>query len=259
MSMVAQQSATKLIEVNDAVVRREGKTILSIGSFTLEEGRSVAILGPNGSGKSTFVDLISRETFPLHREIPPVLFRGKHNRTLEEIKQQIGFVSASMQDQIAVHLDALEVVEGGFFGSLGVPKRFSVSESQRDAAFDVMQELGIADLAEQDMLTLSTGQARRVLVARALVHDPDVLVFDEPCTGLDPNGMYYVRKSMSSVIDAGKSVVLVTHYPEDIVPEIDRIVLIKDGRIIADGTREQLLAPQSLSMLFDLPVTAFED
>ena len=85
-----------------------------------------------------------------------------------------------------------------------------------------MELLGVDELAARDIMTLSTGQARRVLIARALVHDPEVLVFDEPCTGLDPEGMYYVRSSMRTLAKAGKGIVLVTHYPEDIIPEIKR-------------------------------------
>lgn len=242
-----------VIQIRDATVRREGRTILHVEDFTLEEGGAVAILGPNGSGKSSFINLITREIFPLHRDNPPVLFRGVHNMTLEEVKLQIGFVSASMQQQITGRLTALEVVCGGLFGSLGVPKRFTVNDGQRGRAMQVMEELGIAELAGRTVNTLSTGQARRVLIARALIHNPAVVVFDEPCTGLDPNGMYYVRRTMQHLIAAGKTVLLVTHYPEDIVEGIGRVMFIKDGAVFADGPREEMLSPAALCALFDLP------
>ena len=99
-----------------------------------------------------------------------------------------------------------------------------VSEADRAAAMDALDRLGIAGVAGQDIMTLSTGQARRVLVARELVRDPQVLVYDEPCTGLDPEGMYHVRKTMSVLAAEGRSVILVTHYPEDIIPEIGRVL-----------------------------------
>lgn len=242
-----------IVEMRDAQVRRKGKTILKVDKFQLEDGESIAILGPNGSGKSTFVGLITREIFPLHRDIPPVLFRGKANYSLEDMKSQIGFVSSSMQKQIEVHLPAVEIVQGGLFGSLGVPKRFEVTDEDHERAFEVMRDLGIEDLAYRDMKTLSTGQARRVLIARALIHDPQMLVFDEPTTGLDPTGMYYVRRSMSEIAASGRSIVLVTHYPEDIVDEIDRVLLIKNGEIFADGFRDELLSKSVLSELFDIP------
>lgn len=242
------------LEINDAVVRRAGKVILHAERFVLQEGESLALLGPNGAGKSTFVGLITRDILPLHRDRPPVLFRGDPRATLEEVKRTVGYVSSTMQQQMRVHLSALEVVEGGLFGSLGVPKRFSVAPAQEAQALETMEELGIADLANRDVMTLSSGQARRVLVARSLVHRPSVLIFDEPCTGLDPEGMYHVRRTMRKVAQSGRTVILVTHYLEDIIPEISRIALIKDAHIIADGAKQEMLTSERISALFDVPL-----
>lgn len=243
-------------ELHNAVVQRAGAPILSIESFELAEGEHLALLGPNGSGKSTFVKLITREVLPLHRDEPPVLFRGRDRATLAEVKQSLGVVSSSMQDQVAVHLPSVDVAAGGLFGTLGVPVRAddAAVDDARARALGAMELLGVDDLASRDIMTLSTGQARRVLIARALVHDPDALVFDEPCTGLDPEGMYYVRSSMRTLAQAGKSIVLVTHYPEDIIPEIKRVVLLKDGLVHADATKESLMNDQVMSELFDVPL-----
>lgn len=244
------------LELRDAVVQRAGSPILSIAAFRLDEGEHLALLGPNGSGKSTFVKLITREVLPLHRDDPPVLFRGRDRATLAEVKRSLGIVSSSMQDQIAVHVPAVDVVAGGLFGSLGIPARTDDDAvvDARVRAHAAMELLGVDDLAARDIMTLSTGQARRVLIARALVHDPDALIFDEPCTGLDPEGMYYVRSSMRTLAQAGKSIVLVTHYPEDIIPEIERVVLLKNGRLHADGAKESLMNDQVMSGLFEVPL-----
>ncbi len=243
-------------ELHNAVVQRAGAPILSIESFELAEGEHLALLGPNGSGKSTFVKLITREVLPLHRDEPPVRFRGRDRATLAEVKQSLGVVSSSMQDQVAVHLPSVDVVAGGLFGTLGVPVRAddAAVDDARARALGAMELLGVDDLASRDIMTLSTGQARRVLIARVLVHDPDALVFDEPCTGLDPEGMYYVRSSMRTLAQADKSIVLVTHYPEDIIPEIKRVVLLKDGLVHADATKESLMNDQVMSELFDVPL-----
>ena len=208
-----------LLKLTDAVVRRAGKNILEVPSFTLAEGESMALLGPNGAGKSTFISLITREVFPLHREAPPVVFRGRERCTLQEVKACVGIVSATMQSQMTVHVPVLDIVCGGLFGTLGVPRQYTVTDEGRAHALHAMRMLGVEDVAERDVMTLSSGQARRVLIARALVNDPDVLVFDEPCTGLDPQGMYHVRHSMRTLAQAGKSLILVTHYPEDVIPE----------------------------------------
>lgn len=251
------KGAVPFLQLCDAVVRRQGRDILRVDRFTLAEGESVAILGPNGSGKSTFIGLITREVLPLYRDEPPVLFRGEPRATLVDVRRALGIVSASMQSEITVHLPVLDIVAGGLTGTLGLP--FHVppeqAEAARCAARRPLEFLGIADLAGRDATTLSTGQGRRVLIARALMGDPDVLVLDEPTTGLDPQGMFHIRRALSDLAQAGKGIVLVTHYPQDVVPEIGRIALIKDGCLYADGPKDQLLTSETMSRLFGVPLT----
>lgn len=244
------------LQLRNAVVRRAGRAILTVDAFELACGENIALLGPNGSGKSTFVKLVTREMLPLHRDEPPVLFKGRDRATLAEVKRSLGVVSSTMQEQMTVHLPVVDIVAGGLFGALGIPQAVAAADADgaRDRALATMGLLGIADLAARDAMTLSTGQARRALIARALVHDPEALVFDEPCTGLDPEGMFYVRRSMRALAQTGKSIVLVTHYPEDVIPEIARLVLVKDGAVFADGPKERLLSDDTMSALFDVPL-----
>ena len=247
-----------LFQIRDAEVVRAGRTILSVGNFDLAEGERVALLGPNGAGKSTFIQLLTREVFPLHRDEPPVRFRGQARPLLSDIKQALGIVSATMHDQVRVHLPVDQIVMGGIFGTLGLPKHVDVPESALPRAIEALDRLGIADLADRDVMTLSTGQVRRVLVARELMSDPKILIFDEPCTGLDPEGMYHVRETMSLLAAEGRSVVLVTHYPEDIIPAIDRVLLIKDAEVFADGPKAELMRDDVLSELFGVPLEVEE-
>lgn len=247
-----------LFKIRDASVVRAGKTILHVDNFTLAEGEHVALLGPNGAGKSTFIQLLTREVFPLYRDVPPVLFRGQARPLLTEIRHTLGVVSSTMNEQVRVHLPVLEIVVGGIYGTLGLPMQHEMTDSDRRKALDALEDLGIGDIAHRDIMTLSTGQSRRVLVARELVRDPQVLVFDEPCTGLDPEGMYHVRETMGTLAAEGRSVILVTHYPEDIIPEIKRVMLIKDAAIFADGPKEKILTSKTLSDLFDVPLVVDE-
>lgn len=247
-----------LFQIRDAEVVRAGHTILSVGNFDLAEGEHVALLGPNGAGKSTFIQLLTREVFPLHRDEPPVRFRGQARPLLSDIKQALGIVSATMHDQVRVHLPVDQIVMGGIFGTLGLPKHVDVPESALPRAIEALDRLGIADLADRAVMTLSTGQVRRVLVARELMSDPKILIFDEPCTGLDPEGMYHVRETMSLLAAEGRSVVLVTHYPEDIIPAIDRVLLIKDAEVFADGPKAELMRDDVLSELFGVPLEVEE-
>lgn len=249
-------SQTPFLKLHDAVVRRAGCEILHIGDFALAEGESIALLGPNGSGKSTFVKLITREVMPLHRDAPPVEFRGNPHATLSDVRRALGIVSASMQDEVSVHLPVRDIVAGGLTGTLGLPYHVAHAAARRArrAADGALARIGIDDLADRDVMTLSTGEARRTLIARALVGDPDVLVFDEPTTGLDLGGMYHVRETLGALARAGKGIVLVTHYPEDIIDEIGRIILLKDGALFADGPKAELLDPRVLNPLFGIPL-----
>ena len=259
---MAQNSAgasAPLFEINDAQVVRAERTILNVRHFELAAGEHVALLGPNGAGKSTFIQLLTREVFPLYRDEPPVRFRGAARPLLSDIRSTLGVVSSTMHEQVRVHLPALEIVVGGIFGTLGLPMRGEVTDAHRAAAMDALERLGTPNLADQDIMTMSTGQVRRVLVARELVRDPQVLVFDEPCTGLDPEGMYHVRDTMRTLAAEGRSIILVTHYPEDIIPAIDRVLLIKDASIYADGKKEELLRDDVLSDLFDVPLMVGEN
>ncbi len=249
---------TPLFQIHDAEVVRGSRTILRVGDFELAAGEHVALLGPNGAGKSTFIQLLTREVFPLYRDEPPVRFCGAARPLLSDIRSMLGVVSSTMHDQVRVHLPAIEIVIGGIFGTLGLPMRGEVGDCDRALAMDALERLGIPQLADQDIMTMSTGQVRRVLVARELVRDPKVLVFDEPCTGLDPEGMYHVRDTMRTLADEGRSIILVTHYPEDIIPAIDRVLLIKDASVFADGKKGELLRDDVLSELFDVPLAVVE-
>ena len=247
-----------LFSIRDAQVVRAGRTILSVDAFDLAEGEHVALLGPNGAGKSTFIQLLTREVFPLYRDEPPVRFKGKARPLLTELRQELGIVSATMHDQVRVHLPVEDLVCGGHFGTLGLPSHVELTDDVRAKALEALDHLGIADLAPRDIMTLSTGQVRRVLVARELMSDPSVLIFDEPCTGLDPEGMYHVRDTMRLLAEEGRSIVLVTHYPDDIIPVIDRVLLIKDAAVYADGPKERYLDSEHMSELFGVPLEVDE-
>ncbi len=247
-----------LLELAGAVVVRDGRAILTVDRFRIAEGERIAVLGPNGAGKSTLIKLLTREILPLWVDPPPVRFLGEPRYELREARKLLGVVSADAQEQADVVLPAIEVVLGGFFGALGVPCHDVVTAEQITAAHAALAELEVAHLAERTMTTLSTGEARRVLFARALVHDPRVLVLDEPCAGLDPHAAYHVRCALRALAASGRSLVLVTHHVEDIVPEIDRVVLVRGGRIAADGLKRELMTADTLGELFDIPVKVEE-
>ncbi len=250
--------AQELLRLHNARVRRDGRYILDVDDFVVTEGEHIVILGPNGSGKSTLIKLFTREMLPLYHDDNPVVFMGNPRASVQEINQTVGVVSTSVQDRMLVHRTVLDIVLGGFFGSVGVPYHLAASDEQVDRAHQALREIGIASLAQRDMLTLSTGQVRRALIARALINAPRVLIFDEPCVGLDPEAMWNLRQSLSALAKAGHTIMLITHDVADIVPEFERVVLLQDAHIVADGKKEDLLTTQRLRRLFGVPITLIE-
>jgi iron complex transport system ATP-binding protein len=245
-----------LLSVRDARVVREGTTILHVEEFVIRDGEHLAILGPNGAGKSTLIGVLTRDVLPLWANPYPVLFRGQPRIELAEARRLLGVVSSSWQETVRAHLSVTEVVLGGRFGSLGVPPhiRPRVTRGDLEATRSALAEVGMEQLASRDMMTLSTGEARRTLVARALVNDPAVLVLDEPCAGLDPTAAWWLRDTMRTLTESGRTLVLVTHHVEDVVRAIDRVVLMGDARITADGPKAQLLTGERLTALFGVPL-----
>ena len=248
----------ELLRLHDAKVKMDGRVILDVDDFVINQGERIVVLGPNGSGKSTLVKLRTKEIEPVWRETPPVLFMGQPDPSEETLIETVGLVSTDVQERMMVHRTVFDIVLGGFFGSVGVPFHIGASDEQVEQARKAIREIGIPSLSERDMLTLSTGQARRALIARALINGPALLIFDEPTSGLDPEGAWNMRQSLSALAKAGHTILVITHNVSDIMPEFDRVVMLQDAHIVADGPKEEVLTTQKLRHLFGVPITLVE-
>lgn len=248
----------ELLRLHDAKVKMDGRVILDVDDFVINQGERIVVLGPNGSGKSTLVKLLTKEIEPVWRETPPVLFMGQPDPSEETLIETVGLVSTDVQERMMVHRTVFDIVLGGFFGSVGAPFHIGASDEQVEQARKAIREIGIPSLSERDMLTLSTGQARRALIARALINGPALLIFDEPTSGLDPEGAWNMRQSLSALAKAGHTILVITHNVSDIMPEFDRVVMLQDAHIVADGPKEEVLTTQKLRHLFGVPITLVE-
>ena len=247
-----------LLELRNATVVRDGRTILHVDHLQIGTGEHVAILGPNGSGKSTLIGLLTRDVRPLHTEEPSVLLAGRRRWDLLEARRLFGVVSDALQDDYDRRVTVRDVVLSGYFGSIGLYRDAEVTPAMREHASALIGELEISALAGRTMNTLSTGEARRALIARALVHDPDTLVLDEPCDGLDPHATWTFLRTLRKLASPGRGLVLVTHHVDDIVPEVTRVIMLRDGRVVADGPKREMMTSKRLSELFDFPATLDE-
>ena len=223
-------------------------------SLRLQLGEHTVILGPNGSGKSSLVKLMSRELYPVVKPGSHLRLFGRETVNLWQLRRRIGLVSTDLQVNYGGRTLARDVVLSGFFGSVGMGRSQEPTADQRTRVLVLMEQLGLADLAPCPYGQLSDGQRRRLLLARALVHDPDVLVLDEPTNGLDLAAKHQLLAILRDLARSGTTLLLVTHQIEAIVPEIQRAVLLKEGRVVGDGPTEVLLQDSPLSDLFETPL-----
>jgi iron complex transport system ATP-binding protein len=243
-----------LVDLNNVRVIRGDNVALDDFSLRINAGEHVAILGPNGCGKSTLIKTITRECYPVIREDSSVTILGQSRWNIFELRSVLGIVSNDLMQDVTGETSGREVVLSGFFSSTRIFDHQTVEPAQRDRADAVLERLGIPHLADRAVAEMSSGEAKRILVARALVHDPQTLLFDEPSNSLDVFAQHGLRETMRELAQSGIGIVLVTHHLSDVIPEIDRVVLMRNGKIQADGPKSDLLNPQELSRLFGIPV-----
>ena len=223
-------------------------------SLTVDYGESLAIIGPNGSGKSSLLKLLARELYPLDQEDSYVRILGEEHFEKQQYRSHLGLVSPDIQQDYNSETPGLEVVISGFFDSNSLWQSFEIIDRKILKAKAIMQKLGISALSSLPFGKLSTGQQRRLLLARSMVHKPKTLVLDEPTTGLDPGSCFSYLEMIENLMADGTSILLVTHHLHEIPPAIKRIILLQNGRIIIDGSREEVLTEEHLSNLFDSPI-----
>ena len=263
--------ADPIIELHDVSVVLGGATVLESLTLTISDGEHAAILGPNGAGKSTLMKVLAFECYPLRRAKaegtgdvpPPVRIFGRDRWHVSELRTQLGIVSAELHDRF-VHgncrgsITGLEAVLSGFFATQGVFGYQEVTAPMRERAHEALDLMGAAHLATVTLDRMSTGEARRVVIARALVHRPRALVLDEPTRGLDLVARYRFMERVRRIARQETTVLLVTHYLDEIIPEIDRVVLLDRGRAIADGPKRCVLTADRVGALFGAPVAVDE-
>ena len=245
-----------LIEIDNATIYRGETRVFERFSLTIRQHEQVAILGPNGSGKTTLLKVLNREIYPVIQDDSEVRILGKSRWNVWELRSHIGIVSHDLQYRYRPTTVGLDVVLSGFLSSVGIQGILAsrVDATQRQHAIDVMEGLGVGSLAATPLKMMSTGQQRRCLLARALVHDPDTLILDEPTAGLDITASFDYLTRIRKLVADGKNIVLVTHLLNEIPPDIERVILLKSGRIVADGPKQDVLTEEYLRETYDTDV-----
>ena len=247
-----------LIEIHDATVFRGTTRVFHHFSLALEQLRNTAIIGPNGSGKSTLLKILTRELYPVFSDQSFVRILGDEHKDIWSLRSQLGLVSSDLHYEYTNEATGIEVIISGFFSSVGVWGHHDPANYQVKKAKEVLKKLGIIELEDRKYGALSTGQQRRLLLGRALVNNPPSLIFDEPTTGLDLTATFQYLDTMQQLIKSGRTLILVTHHLHEIPPEIQRVILLKNGEIFADGNKQAVLTSTLLTKLYDQPIELLE-
>ena len=248
-----------LLDFHNVTVQRGDAAVLDGVTLAIAEGEHAAILGPNGSGKSTLIKLISRELYPRLKPEPWHLrIMGRDRWRLFDLRHHLGIVSNDWMQMCTRDYSGYEIVLSGFFGSVGIWPNHQVTTEMEAKARAVMDLLEIPHLARRNTDEMSSGEARRILIGRALVHDPRALILDEPTSSLDLRATCELREILRKLAAGGISILMVTHHLPDIIPEMERVVLIRNGRVFCDGPKERMLRAEPLGELFGIPVEVIE-
>src|SRR5260370_20385391 len=247
-----KMSATpaSLLSFKRVTVMRGDRAGLEDVTLEIASGEHICILGPNGCGKSTLIKTITRECYPLVRKHSSISILGRENWNVFELRSLLGIVSPGLLASCTTDATGRDVVLSGFFSSTRIFPHHHPDSEHLARAEAALERRGAPHLAERPVAHMSSGEAKRTLIARALVHEPRTLLFDEPSNALDIGAQLQLRQTLRGLAQSGLGILLVTHHVSEIIPEIERVVLLREGRIIADGPGATLLTAENLSRLF---------
>ena len=243
------------LELENVSVARGLKVVLHNISLRIATGEHVALLGPNGCGKSTLIKTMTCECYPLAQPGTRVRIFGRERWEIFELRKRLGIVATDLPSERTLHTKGSDAVITGFFSSSTIWPELHVTPAMRERAAAILEQLEARHLAEKPLGEMSAGEQRRILIGRALVHNPEMLLIDEPSNALDLAAQAELQRTLRVLAQQGTGIFLITHHLADIPPEIERIVMMRDGRIVADGPKDELLTEERLQNLFGVRVT----
>lgn len=247
-----------VLRLSNVAFTRARNPILRGVDWEVREGERWVVLGPNGAGKTTIMRMLAAREHPSAGSVE-VLGQRLGAVDVWELRGRIGFVSSAMINAIVPGDRVLNIVVNGVFGTTG-RTHSEVEEVDLKRAGDLLDVLSIAALADREFFTLSTGEKQRVCIARALMPDPELLVLDEPATGLDLGGREQLLSALNELASfaGAPAMVIVTHHVEEIPPGTTHALLLREGQVAAAGPASQVLTSEHLSAAFGVPLLVEE-
>ena len=230
------------------------KKVLKNINTTFNYGENIVILGPNGSGKTTFLKLINRSIYPKVLKESSFKLFNKENINLWYIRKKIGFLFKEMEDRVNKDVKTYDLINSGFTGLYNSRKSNLIKTTEKDIADELIIELGLSKIINRNFDSLSDGQKRLSLLARALVYNPKILVLDEPFANLDIKSNYLLVRILIKLMIQSINIIYVTHSLDSILPGTNRVILFKDGKIINDGSPNDIINSKIISDLYDTSI-----
>src|SRR5258705_975659 len=252
--MAPSTSQPPLLALRHVTVMRGERAALLDVTLRVEADEHVCILGPNGCGISTVIKTVTRECYPLANEESSISIPGRERWNIFELRSLLGIVSPDLLASCTSEATGRDVVLSGFFSSTRIFPHHAPNADLLEKTDAALARMGITHLAGRPVSHMSSGEAKRTLIARALVHKPQTLLFDEPSNALDIGAQRHLRETMRELAQSGLGILLVTHHVSEIIPEIGRVILLREGRILADGPKASVLTAEHLSNLFAVTV-----
>ncbi len=246
------------LEFERVSVARGDAVVLHDISLTIARGEHIAILGPNGCGKSTLIKTITRDVYPMVTPGMRCRLLGRDRWDISQLRQHLGVISADLPGERTPLTRGRDAVLAGFFGASTLWPNLIVTPEMGERADAALALTSATHLAAKPVGQMSAGEQRRTMIARSLVHRPEMLLLDEPSNALDLAAQRQLRETLRGVAQQGTGLILVTHHLADILPEIDRVLMMREGRIVADGPRRELLVASQLQALFGVELTLAE-
>tara|TARA_B100000700_G_scaffold169613_1_gene187310 strand:+ start:1148 stop:1954 length:807 start_codon:yes stop_codon:yes gene_type:complete len=234
------------------------KKILSDINIDLNYGENTVILGPNGSGKSTFLKLLNRSIYPKISNKTSLMLLNKENINIWDLRGKIGFLFKEMEQRVNNFVTLYDLIGSGFSGTFNSKYSNLISKQGQSRINTLINNWELNNIVNEKFQSLSDGQKRRALLARALVFEPDILVMDEPFSNLDIKSNFILKKNLNNLINKSTNIIYVTHDLESILPKTNRIILFNDGKIINDSTPNEILKSKIISDLFKMPINVIK-
>ena len=240
----------KILSYKNVSFRRDGREILKNINWKIKKGENWALLGLNGSGKSTLLSMIPAYTFATSGEVS--IFEKKFGTCIwAEVKEKVGFVSSSLNTfSDSLNNQTLNnIVLSGKYNSIGIYQE--ITQKDREKANNIIKDFKLSHLKLNKYITLSQGEQRKTLLARAFMNEPSLLILDEPCSGLDIRA----REIFLKTLEESKSkipFIYVTHQIEEIIPSITHVAILDNGEIVSQGNKFEVLTEENLSKLYGI-------